>query len=251
MKKNSFPKSVVVYQGPSRFDGSPIVGIVTGLHGDSQNPKTGKMAQLWIIRADMSPVEAIQQRADDAICWNCPARGTGMSDRWCYVGMKAPLSVWESFSQGRYPTAHPSDVAAFLRAWNLPIRFGAYGEPTALPLSILNDLSEGTDYTGYTHQWKDAHIARTFGHLLMASADTAAEAVAARAQGWRTFRARPADAPLMSGEITCPASDEAGKRTTCADCTLCNGAQGTADKRKNIAIVIHGANKAKFLTVLR
>jgi hypothetical protein len=251
LKKSSFPKSAIVYQGPSRFDGAPIVAIVTGLHGDTKNPKTGQMAQLWIIRADMSPVDAIQRRADVSICFDCPARGTGMSDRWCYVGMKAPLAVWESFARGAYPTVEPSQVAEFLRAWNLPIRFGAYGEPTALPLSVLNDLAEGTEYTGYTHQWKDSHVARTFGHLLMASADTAREASDAQALGWRTFRARPADSPLMAGEISCPASDEMDKRTTCAKCTLCDGSRGANDKRRNVAIIVHGANKVQFLKVIR
>jgi hypothetical protein len=47
----------------SELDSSaPLVAIITGMRGGSANPKTGPMAQLWILRSDMSPLDAIQQR---------------------------------------------------------------------------------------------------------------------------------------------------------------------------------------------
>jgi hypothetical protein len=53
---------------------------------------------------------------------------------------------------------------------------------------------------------------------------------------------------MLPGEIACPASDEAGKRTTCEKCKLCNGADTRNskgyqlyDNRKSISIIVHGA----------
>jgi hypothetical protein len=246
------PKSVVVYQGPSRFDGAPIVAVVTGLRRASNNPKTGRMAQLWILRSDMSPLEAIDRRADFSICSDCKLRGNGSDDRACYVMVKnAPLAVYRAFKRGQYPTVDPSDVATYLAASALPIRFGAYGEPTALPVYVLNALAQGVRFTGYTHQWNAPHVARLYRHLLMASVDTSAEFAAATAQGWRTFRTRSADAPLLATEIMCPASDEMNHRTTCADCALCDGSRGTNDRRRNIAIVVHGSSKVHYAKLFR
>lgn len=252
MKRKTFPKSVIVYQGPSRFDGSPIVAVVTGLRRPSNNPKTGRMAQLWILRADMSPLEAIDKRADYSVCGDCKLRGNGSKDRACYVSMKnAPLAVYRAYARGVYPTMDPSDVASYLAAQNLPIRFGAYGEPTALPVYVLNELSVGTTFTGYTHQWNAPNVARLYSHLLMASVDTTCEASRATSNGWRTFRTRLADAPLLSGEIMCPASDEMNHRTTCADCALCDGTRGPQDRRRNIAIIVHGSSKAHYVSLMR
>jgi hypothetical protein len=77
----------------------------------------------------------------------------------------------------------------------------------------------------------------------MASVDTPSEADQAAASGWRYFRVTPfGDANKLQGEISCPASAEAGKRTVCADCKLCDGARHQ-DARKNIVIQDHSAIK--------
>ena len=48
--------SVVVYDGPSALDGTRIVAILTGGGQSlSRNEKTGPLAQLWIMRADVAP----------------------------------------------------------------------------------------------------------------------------------------------------------------------------------------------------
>jgi hypothetical protein len=82
--------------------------------------------------------------------------------------------------------------------------------------------------------------------MLMASADSAQDQQDATAQGWRTFRVRTADDTLEQREIACPASDEAGKRTSCDSCGLCDGAR-TEDRRANIAIIVHGIGTGAFL----
>jgi hypothetical protein len=145
----------------------------------------------------------------------------------------------------------PAAVAAHLAAHSLPIRFGAYGEPTALPVWILNDLAAaGVRWTGYTHQWHAPFVGQLYQHLLMASVDSLSEHATATAQGWRTFRTRASEAPLLAGEIACPASAEMGHRTTCADCRLCDGARDN-DRRKNLAIIVHGPTKVHYVTLTR
>ena len=57
--------------------------------------------------------------------------------------------------------------------------------------------------------------------------------------GWRTFRVSldPERDPLRKGEALCPASAEAGKKLTCAQCLACGGADG---RRSSIYIPAHG-----------
>ena len=61
----------------------------------------------------------------------------------------------------------------------------------------------------------------TWQELLMASVSTPEEADRAQAEGWRTFRVHAEATP---GEVVCPASEEAGRRTQCDRCRLCSGA---------------------------
>lgn len=241
----------VVYHGPSQLNKRVmILGIVTGLDGSSDNPKTGPMAQLWILRSDMPPSQAVVARVDDAICGDCGLRGTGFKDRGCYVGVvNAPGSVYRKWQSGGYETRNPGEVNALLWANQLPIRLGAYGDPLALPAWVLRDLTWGIRWTGYTHAWKQPRAAAYQG-LLMASADSPSDQQLAAAQGWRTFRTRAPEQPLMPGEIICPASDEAGKRTTCSACELCNGVK-PGDARKSIVIQAHGATTSAALLFIR
>ena len=79
----------------------------------------------------------------------------------------------------------------------------------------------------------------------MASAESAADHADAHAMGWRTFRVKPIGAPSLQGEVTCPASKEAGQRTVCADCRACGGQSAKA--RASIVIEAHGATAKRFV----
>ena len=67
-------KGYVLHEGPSPFDGQPIVSIAT-LH--SSNRKTGDMVQTWILPRDLHPLDAVKTGQDSCICGNCPHRGSG------------------------------------------------------------------------------------------------------------------------------------------------------------------------------
>lgn len=243
MKSNG----AVLWQGASLLDGAPIVVIATGLRDGSSNRKTGAMIQTYILRADVDPVTAVRTRTDASICGQCPHRGRpipgqdhGMTGRTCYVNVgQGPLGVWRAWKRGRYASPTP-----WLRAKELQdlgrgrlVRLGTYGDPAAVPFPIWQHLtmhSEGN--TGYTHQWRTAPLA--LRSLCMASADSEADAREAQAAGWRTFRvAMPCDTPRLENEAVCPASKEAGKKLTCAQCLACAGANG---RRGSIVIQAHG-----------
>lgn len=67
---------MIILEGPPPIDGAPIVAILNGATGrSSANRKTGAMAQLWIIRADISPVDAIHTGEDASVCAPSPLVG--------------------------------------------------------------------------------------------------------------------------------------------------------------------------------
>jgi len=245
-RSDRIPSSAVVWRGRSLFDGSPLVAVVTGLRGDSANAKTGAgLAQLWILREDLSPLSAIATGADESICGDCKHRGDGTGkSRSCYVAVKnAPRAVWEAYRCGRYQTMRPADVATHLASMGMGIRIGAYGDGAAIPPNVIAEITSATRHTGYTHAWRNRADLAPF---LMASCDTPAEQAQASSEGWRTFRVRTSSQDLAPREISCPASDEAlGKRTTCSACGLCDGAK-LSDARKDIAIIVHGIGAKAF-----
>ena len=60
---------------------------------------------------------------------------------------------------------------------------------------------------------------------------------------WNRKREQKTIDTIGDGEISCPASDEAGKRTTCERCGLCAGASRAA---KDITIIAHGTGAGSF-----
>lgn len=210
----------------------------------SENVKTGNMIQVWILDANQSPIETVKLGLDASICGDCKHRGA-FEKRTCYVNVaKGPNSVYRAYKRGSYPFLAVSDYASvFLGRM---VRLGAYGDPAMCDTDILHAICSTADgWTGYTHMWTTCNP--VFKLFLMASVDSAGELQAARLAGWRTFRVRTASEALASREITCPASDEACKRTTCERCGLCDGSTGNNEHRASIAIVVHGIGKGNFV----
>ena len=237
---------VILYEGPSLIDGAPIVVIANRIVSDSDNEKTGAMVQTFIIRQDMRPLDAARLGYDFSICGHCPHRPSNAGS--CYVNIgRSVESVFGAYKRARYARPHvdfdPAILPELFR--DSVFRLGSYGDPAAAPFRVWQHAtSRVRARNGYTHQWREFPA---FAALCMASVDSEAQATEARANGWRTFRVRAASAPLMSGsEIACPASEEAGKRTTCADCKACGGTSARA--RVSIAIIAHGTTAKRFAT---
>lgn len=226
---------VIIYEGPSLLDGSPIVAIATGR---TRNPKTGPMIQTWIIRSDMRPMDASEQGADASVCGDCPQRWALKGGCYANPG-RAPTSVYEGYVGGNY--ADPAHVRTIMRSRD-PVRLGAYGDPAAVPaLAWATFIGPDRQWTGYTHQWRTCELElRT---LCMASVDTAEEEQEARALGWRTFRVlRPGENP---GTRTVECLNKA-QDMTCDECLACDGAKTDGDKRAGIWIRAHGAVAKRY-----
>lgn len=229
LKKNV--KGFVVYDGKSVLNGEPIVAIVTL---NTANEKTGNMAQLWILRSDMSPVEAVQQKADDAICGRCPHRHN--QGGACYVQpFQAPYAVYKAFKNGVYGAMSEESKDYFFGRF---VRLGAYGDPAAIPANILIDfVKHFKGYTGYTHQARHPNFDNNIATICMISCETEKEAQQQQKQGRKTFRIKTEKMVKMENEITC-LSDANG--LTCLECGLCNA------QSVNVVIDIHGTRKKRF-----
>ena len=223
-------KGYVLYEGPSAINGENIAAILTL---GSTNKKTGNMAQLWILHKDIPPHIAQKTGADTAVCGDCPIK------KECYVlTFQGPLSVWNAYKRGSYMRISANtpifDLDIFIELVStLIIRFGAYGDPAALPKWLIKSIAENCkDFTGYTHQWNK----RKFNFLknyFMASVETKKLAEKAIKKGFRYFRIKQPGADNFKNEIDCPSNIG----IQCIDCKLCNGSK----QAKNITIEAHGA----------
>lgn len=235
---------IVIYDGPSRWDGEPIVVIVTGLTRRSHNPKTGDMLQSWILMRDVHPHEAIVSSKDQSICGDCIHRKQEDGTRSCYVSMNAPGAVWKAYQRGSYRFVDPESAGEIIAGRK--IRIGAYGDPAMVPAEVWRSLIRNCPLTtGYTHQWRS--VGSEYRDFCMASADSAKDVADAEALGYRTFRCINPEEELLENEIVCPASEEAGKLTKCEDCGLCAGSLDTRSNRiPTIAITVHGRGAQYF-----
>ena len=246
----------VIYDGPSLIDGGPIVAILT-LPADpgKGNRKIGEMAQITILRRDVDPVTANRLGLDRSICGDCPLKGIAQPQaergqakgRGCYVVLiHRPAFLFKAYHEGRLPRLDPRSVEAREMLEGLKIRVGAYGDGASVPGESIDPLVEAADgHTDYTHQLgkPGAYVSPSRS---MISCETLEQARTAWRLGFRTFRTiLPEDLESIdtSREIICPATEEGGKRTTCAECGLCAGL--TSKSPKSIVAVIHGNSAAK------
>jgi hypothetical protein len=239
---------MVIYEGPSLLDGAPIVAILTGIRSVSTNPKTGDMAQLWIMAQGLEPHTAARTGADVSVCGACPHRPANLGS--CYVVLhQAPLAIYRGWQRGLYKKGDLKKILPRLRRKGL--RLGAYGDPAALPIQVIKDLCDGVSViTGYTHQHERPECPDELKGYVMASCDNEAQARGAQARGWRTYRVKDAAAPRLPGEVLCPGSEERPeeKRLTCQECGYCDG--NRKGKKGNVTITVHGTRARHFKTSL-
>lgn len=229
----------IAYEGPSLIDGAPIVVIINKIDDGSDNAKTGAIVQSFIIRSDVAPTDALKSGADASICGQCPhrpilARETGEAP--CYVNVgRSVRAVYDAYKRGRYTRADAATIARALAG--KIVRLGTYGDPSAAPVTMWAQITRyAAGRRGYTHQWARADFdAQAWAPLVMASADNVEEAARANLLGMRVFRVS-IGVDVQAGEAMCPASAEAGRKATCAKCTLCSG---TSIQARDIVIADH------------
>ncbi len=224
----------VVYRGPSAFDGREIVAILTGAKGKkSSNAKTGPMAQLFILVSDEHPRDAQKSGHDVTVCGTCPYRPSVARGVVCYAtqGLQG-MATGSTWKANRDLAVNLAGALAALVKSGISLRLGSYGDPAALPESVVAALVGACrgKVTGYTHAWRTQTWARAY---MMASADSLQDHATARAQGWRTFRVTT-ESDLATDEILCPYET---RKVQCATCGLCDGAR--VGNVKSIAIHAH------------
>jgi hypothetical protein len=244
------PLGYIAFEGKSLIDKKPIVVIVTALNS-SANAKTGNMVQTFILRSDVDPVTAAQTGDDFSICGACrhrPKAAKITGEPPCYVNKgHAPLQVFKAYKRGRYTKATPEQIKTALTG--SIVRLGTYGDPAAAPVGLWEEIiKDAAGHTGYSHQWKrtDFDVDR-WKKLVMASADNLDDAALANLNGMRAFRVSVGN-DRQKDETICPASSEAGKKTTCENCQLCAGTTKTA---RDIVIQDHAAGYRKRIEIMK
>ena len=223
---------VILFRGPSRFDGAPIVVVATF---SSANRKTGDMVQTWILRARVHPSRAVRRGKDGSVCGTCRFRG----GRGCYVQVgKAPAAVWRGVKRGIYPVFDPVAHADLFRG--RAIRLGSYGDPAAVAPSVFREVLRLCDagHTGYTHAWRG--IGSDYLGLVQASCDNWSDYTEAKSLGWKTFTVVESyDQSINNLPPMGAICRNTIRNAQCIDCMLCSGSTA------NITIEAHGSAVGK------
>lgn len=208
--KKTAPNTYVIHRGT--VNGQPYFVAASGFSRKSNNRKTGDMVQIWFLLENVNPVAVVKSGLDAAtICQGCPfASGNG-----CYVNVgQVPLGIYKSYQRG-LPDMLPKDYARFFGGRK--VRFGAYGNPTLLPLAKVKAIAKVSNgWTGYFHNWRGMMPAKraAYNDYFMASTETASSYELAKSLQLRTFHVsptKPADA------VECLADS---RGLTCAQCQL-------------------------------
>ena len=179
---------------------------------------------------------------DGAVCFDCPfsvSNGAKLSACYThklmqYSGFLSSLrSIRTEFTFDEIPELTENIANEIVRQCaGLYVRFGTYGEPSLIPLALMRSIcAVAKNWTGYTHQW----LRKTeYSVFLMASVHNQSQAAFAAKQGWRSFVATKEG---IQGLVNCPASEEAGFKSTCSKCGLCSGIEGKG--KKSVWILQH------------
>lgn len=234
----------VLYEGPSLFNNEPVTVVATGFKKRSGNIKTGELIQIFILGQEAQPSHLHAKGKDKIVCNDCKhSKNFGNS---CYVELvrHGVNGVYRAWKNGTYPDL---DMDAFRGE---SVRFGAYGDPTAVPYEVwepIVDKLKNTNglWTGFTHSWRTCDP--RFKNFLVASVDTPEERIEAINAGWRTFRTMLEDEQPGKGEFMCPATDEmfekTGRKIQCIDCGACNGLADKSNRRGSACIRVHGVKR--------
>jgi len=254
-RKPKAPKQLthgILYRGPSLINGAPIVVVAVYRKGRGVNAKTGAMVQTYILPDSPDHIMDIMRDGRDvAVCGGCPhrydydAQGVAIpGTRTCYVNLGQGVRVvLEGVQLGRYATLSDDQIAEV--GAERMVRLGTWGDPAAVPVAVWQRLlGKAQGHTGYTHQWRSERLAAPMRGLVMASCETDADVTKATAKGFTgTFRVLPVGQSVAPSAV-CPASAEAGKVATCAECGRCDGNGG------NVQIIAHGSMARKYLPTL-
>jgi len=196
----------------------------------SDNTKTGDMAQIWLIAENESPLEARKLGLYQIVCGDCPVF------KVCYVNLAhRPRTLYTAYKRGDYPDYDPIDYDHVIAAKG--VRYGAYGDPVLLPFWLVQHfavLSAG-HYTGYTHQWRRPEY-QIYRPYFMASCETLEDTQLAESMGWRWYMVTLDE--TVPNAVLCPHQNPQLKHVvTCNTCWACNGANRPIGTRQRVNII--------------
>ena len=235
-------RTVVVWEGPSQLDGTPIMLVAHAVTAPSENRKTGDMLQLSIMRADMDPISAWATGQDGAVCPGaCDHRSKARGgDGTCYVNKARLSSAWRAARRA----ADAGRVGAAPELFRgARVRCGMEGDPAAVPLEVWTPILEAAQaHTGYTAAWRT--LPREWSRYFMASVGSPADYLRARSAGWSPFAASASAADdrdyAAAGADVCRAERPTAPMA-CVDCLGCNGSRSSATGRPGFHLPMHGA----------
>lgn len=211
------PKGFILEEFNSPLDKKPCVAILTL---NSSNRKTGDVCQVWILRRDVKPTDAVNSGEDFSICGDCPHRKGNpyTGKRTCYVRMTGPNQVWKAYKSGAYADDFKWSDRHILKGRH--IRWGAYGDPALINPQIFHQINQLADsHTGFTHQWRKK-FAEVYRGEFMASVDSFEEYLDASAHGWKCYTVAKKNNEGQGKQ--CPATVD-NSQAQCVTCRLCNG----------------------------
>jgi len=214
------------YEGPSEITSDIIMGYVGAYKRPSRNTKTGKMVQVGVMAKAERPNVAQETGLDRSVCDNCSMRplihGNGVATKETIDGKKS-CYVNTGWKASQYDMLQKQDVTyddavSIIKDSKFPIRFGDYGNMSAIPREVIEPILKLTNgrHTMYDWRWAKAPWLK---HYAQASVMTKDHARTAQAMGFKTFRQ---GTERMKGEAWCLYYKNG---TQCADCLLCNGKQ--------------------------
>jgi hypothetical protein len=172
----------------------------------------------------------------ESVCFDCPFRGYLKCYTHKYQQYAGFLSMLKSIAREfknvqEIPSINLLENKIVDLSKDKYIRFGTYGEPTLIPVNLVGDMVNASkSHTGYSHQWAKKP---EYAPFFMASTHSEGQANMAQKLGFRSFIASN---KTLTNAVVCPASNEAGFKSTCEKCGLCSGQRkGT----KNIQILEH------------
>ncbi len=233
------PSTLVLWEGASRLDGTPIMVVASRINAPSKNGKTGDMVQVSIMRRDLSPIDAWKAGADGAVCpAACVHRSKARGGRGtCYVNKARLGATWRAACRLADAGKVGMPVGLFTGA---VVRLGMEGDPSAVPFTAWQEILIGAKrHTGYTADWR--RLPRDWSAIFMASCASPADVTDAIAAGWRPFTASASqadDAAYAAAGLKVCASDSVG-----LSCVRCGGCDGTSRgaKRAGFYLAQHGA----------
>jgi hypothetical protein len=157
------------------------------------------------------------------------------------------MAIWRAYKGGSY-----THLEFGTPEWNTffdgaSVRLGAYGNPSMLPLAMLQDITDrAAMHTGYFHDWNimPVDLAKSYGRFLMASCEPSNVSYAQNL-GLRTFTVVSEIPSDRSLGIECLADS---KGLQCAECGLCDGTARSANRSKplpSVWIKAHGYQTKK------